>query len=77
MGLSGQRIKVAKSTEELLKRIKDLNPGPHTEHWRILDKQPGPKGQRLILLIDRDYHIAIKETRYRILQDSVKELLRS
>jgi hypothetical protein len=55
--------KDAKSPDELLKWIKDLNPGLHTEHWRILDKQPEPKGQRLILLIDRDSHMAIKETR--------------
>jgi hypothetical protein len=25
----------------------------HAEHWRILDKQPEAKGQRLTLLIDR------------------------
>jgi hypothetical protein len=43
--------KVAKSPAELLKWIKDLNPGLHMEHWSVLDKQPKQTGQRLILLI--------------------------
>jgi hypothetical protein len=48
------RDKVAKSHEELLKWIKDLNPGPNIEHCRVLDRQPELKGQRLVLLIDQD-----------------------
>jgi hypothetical protein len=36
--------KFVKSPDELLKWMKDLSPGFHTEHWRILDKQPEPKG---------------------------------
>jgi hypothetical protein len=52
--------KVAKSPHELLKWVKGLNPGLHTENWRIRDKQPEPKGERLIILIDRDYQVAIK-----------------
>jgi hypothetical protein len=44
------KYKVANRPNELLKWIKDLNPGLHTEHWRILDKQPEPEGQRSILL---------------------------
>jgi hypothetical protein len=47
------RDRVAQNQEQLLKWIKDLNPGLHTEHWRVLNKQPEPKGLRLILLIDR------------------------
>jgi hypothetical protein len=30
-----KKYKVAKSPDELLKWIKDLSPGLHTEHWRI------------------------------------------
>jgi hypothetical protein len=60
------RDKVAKSPEELLKWIKDLNPGLQTEHWMVLDTQPELKGQRLILLIDRDSLTVIKETGYKI-----------
>jgi hypothetical protein len=47
------RDKVAKSPDKLLKLIKDLNQGLHIEHWRILDKQPEPKGQRLSFLYTR------------------------
>jgi hypothetical protein len=52
--------KVAESPEQLLKWIRDLNPGLHAEHWRILDKQPEPKGQRLVILIIHDSHKDIK-----------------
>jgi hypothetical protein len=48
----------------LLKWIKNLNPGLHTKHWRVLDKQSELKGQRLILFIDRYSLTAIKRTRY-------------
>jgi DNA integrity scanning protein DisA with diadenylate cyclase activity len=58
--------KVAKSPDDLLKWIKDLNPGLHTEHWRVLDRLAEPKGQGLILLIDRDSFKVIKETGYKI-----------
>jgi hypothetical protein len=64
------RDKVVQNQEELLKWIKNLNPGLHIEHWRVLDKQSEPKGQRLILLVDRDSLTAIKRTGYKILQDS-------
>jgi hypothetical protein len=57
----------ARNPDELLQWIKQLNPGLHTEYWRALDKQPEPKGQRLILLIDRDTYNIIKRTRYKIL----------
>jgi hypothetical protein len=58
--------KVAQNKEELLKWVKNLNPGLNTEHWRVLDKQSEPKGQRLILHIDRDSYTNIKRTGYRI-----------
>jgi hypothetical protein len=57
--------KVAKSPDKLLKFIKDLNPGLHTEQRRVLDRQPEPKGQRLNLITDRDSKV-IKETGYKI-----------
>jgi hypothetical protein len=57
--------KVAQN-QELLKWVKNLNPGLNTEHWRVLNKQSEPKGQRLILLIDRDSYTTIKRTRHRI-----------
>jgi hypothetical protein len=72
----GTKDKVANSPDELLKWIKDLNPGLHTEHWRILDKQPEPEGQRPILLIDWDSHTAIKGSGYKFLPHFLKELLR-
>jgi hypothetical protein len=65
----GEHVTVATNTqspEELLKWVKDLNPGLHVEHWRVLVRQPEPKGQRLILLIDRDSLTAIKGTGYKI-----------
>jgi hypothetical protein len=58
--------KVAKSPNELLRWIKGLNPGLHTGHWRVLDRLPQLKGQRLILLIDGDPFKIIKETSYKI-----------
>jgi hypothetical protein len=58
--------KVAQNQEELLKWVKNLNPGLNTEHWRVLDKQFEPKGQRLILHIDRDSYSSIRRTGYRI-----------
>jgi hypothetical protein len=60
------RDRVAQNQEELLKWIKNLNPGLHTEHWRVLNKQPEPKGLRLILFIDTDSYISIKRTGHRI-----------
>lgn len=45
----------------LLKRMKMLNPGMKTEHWKVLDKQVDEVGQRLILLVDQDSAKVIKE----------------
>jgi hypothetical protein len=58
---------IARNPDELQQWIKQLNPGLHTEYWRALDKQPELKGQRLILLIDRDSYNTIKRTGYKIL----------
>jgi hypothetical protein len=55
------RDRVAQNQEELLKWIKNLNPGLHTEHWRVLNKQPETKGLRLILFIDRASYISIED----------------
>jgi hypothetical protein len=60
------RDRVTQYQEELLKWIKNLNPGLHTEHWRVLNKQPEPKGLRLILFIDRDSYTCIRRTGHRI-----------
>jgi hypothetical protein len=60
------RDKFAQTQDELLKWIKNFNTGLHTENWRILDKQPEPKGQRLILHIDQDSFLAIKRTGFKI-----------
>jgi hypothetical protein len=38
----------------------------NTEHWRVLDKQSEPKGQRLILHIDWDSYTSIKRTGHKI-----------
>jgi hypothetical protein len=61
------RDKFAQTQDELLKWIRPLNPGLNTENWRILDKHSEPKGQRLILYIDRDSILAIKRTGYKII----------
>jgi hypothetical protein len=58
--------KQSDDTEELLRWIRDLNPGLHMEHWRVLERQLESKGQRLILPVDRDSAKAIKETGYRV-----------
>ncbi|PNF16032.1 hypothetical protein B7P43_G04600, partial [Cryptotermes secundus] len=58
--------KIDQNQEELLKWITDLNPGLHTENWRVLDKQSQTKGERLILFIDRDSHTIIQRTGYKI-----------
>jgi hypothetical protein len=50
--LSGQRTRFQKVLIELLKWIHDFNPGFHTEHWRVLDRLPELKGQRLTLIIE-------------------------
>jgi hypothetical protein len=60
------RDRIAQNQEELLKWIADLNPGLHTENWRVLDKQSESKGQRLVLFIDQDSHIIIQRTGYKI-----------
>jgi hypothetical protein len=56
------RDRVAQTQDELLRWIRNLNPRLHTENWRILGKQYEPKGNRLILHIDRDSFVAIKKT---------------
>jgi hypothetical protein len=72
------RDKVVQTSDELLKWMKNLNPELHIEHWRVLDKQSEPKGQRLILLIDQDPLTAIRRTGYKNLtglsQGTVKVL---
>jgi hypothetical protein len=60
------RDNVAQIQDELLSCIKNLNPGLHTENWRVLGRQSEPKGQRLILHIDRDSLVAIQKTGYKI-----------
>jgi hypothetical protein len=58
------RDKVAQIQDELLNWIKNLNPGLHMENWRMLGRQSEPKGQRLILHIDRNSLLAIQKTGY-------------
>jgi hypothetical protein len=42
--------KVAKSPDELVCWIKDLNSGLNTENWRVLDRLPEPKTRGLSFL---------------------------
>jgi hypothetical protein len=58
--------KVAKGPEEILEWIKSLNPGLHTENWRVLDSRDEPLGRRLILLVDQDSGKILKGTSYKI-----------
>jgi hypothetical protein len=60
------RDRVGQNQEQLLKWIKNLNPGLHMEHSRVLNKQSELKGQRLILLIDWDSYTTIKRSRHKI-----------
>jgi hypothetical protein len=52
----------AQTQDELLQWVKSLNPGLNTEHWKVLGKQSKPKGQRLIMHIDRDSLATIRST---------------
>jgi hypothetical protein len=40
-----------------------------TGNWRVPDKQPVPKGQRLILQVNQDLVTAIKENSYKIIRE--------
>jgi hypothetical protein len=55
------RDNVAQTQDELLQWVKSLNPGLNTEHWKVLDKQSEPKGQRL-MHIDQDSLATIRST---------------
>jgi hypothetical protein len=44
----------------------DFNPEFHTKHWRVLERLPELKGQRLTLIIEWDSYKVIKETGYKI-----------
>jgi hypothetical protein len=55
---------VAQTQDELLTWVKNLNPGLNTEHWKVLNRQSEPKGQRLILHIDWNSLVAIRSTGY-------------
>jgi hypothetical protein len=58
--------KVATGPEDLLKWIKSLNLGLHTENWRVLDSKDEPTGRRISLLVNRDTALIIKRTGYKI-----------
>jgi hypothetical protein len=60
------RDNFAQTQDELLTSVKNLNPGLNTEHWKVLDRQSEPKGQRLILHIDRDSLVTTRSTAYKI-----------
>ena len=53
--------KVSTDSTELLQWIKSLNPGLHTENWKVLDSKDEAIGRRLILLVDRDSVNATKK----------------
>jgi hypothetical protein len=57
---------VAQTQDELLRWIQHLNPGLHTETWRVLGRQSERKGQRLFLHIHRDSLVIIQKTGYKI-----------
>jgi hypothetical protein len=56
------RDNVAQTQDELLQWVKSLKPGLDTEHWKVLDKQSEPKGQRLIMHSDQDSLVTIRST---------------
>jgi hypothetical protein len=60
------RDKVAQTQDELLRWIQHLNPGLHTENWRVLGRQSEPMGQILFLHIDQDSLRTIQKTGYKI-----------
>jgi hypothetical protein len=55
------RDKVAQTQDELLRWTLNLNPGLHTENWRVLGRQSETKCQRLFLHIDRDSLVIIQK----------------
>jgi hypothetical protein len=70
------REKVAQIQDELLRWIQNLNPGLHTENWRVLCRQSEPKGQRLFLHIDRDSLETIQNSGYKIFTGLSHEIVR-
>jgi hypothetical protein len=53
--------KIVYSPDEVLKWIKNLSPRLCNEHWRVLYRPLKSKGQRLLLLTDRDSFKVTKE----------------
>ena len=58
--------------EELLQWIKSLNPGFHTENWRVLDSNEDPTGRRPIVIVDQDSATVFKRPAVRVLQGCVR-----
>jgi hypothetical protein len=58
--------KISADSEELLQWIGSLNPGLHTENWKVLHSRDEVIQRRLILLVDRDSVNATKNIRYKI-----------
>jgi hypothetical protein len=42
--------------------MNNLNPGLHTENWRVVGRQSEPKGQRIFLHIDRGSLVTNQKT---------------
>jgi hypothetical protein len=57
---------VSTDPEELCKWIKSLNPGPHTDNWRVLNSREEPSSRRHILPVDWGSANTIKRTGYKI-----------
>lgn len=85
MNASYPRLKVAFRTkgkvytnaDVILMWIWDSYPGLNTEYWRVLDRLPKAKDQRLPLLIHRASFKTIRKPPLRYSQDSLSRVLRS
>jgi hypothetical protein len=68
-------VKVTTNPDDILRWIKDFNPGFNTEHWRVLDRLPEAKAQRLLLLIHQAFFTTIKKLSTTYSHDSFRRLL--
>jgi hypothetical protein len=68
-------VKVATNPDDILRFIKDFNPGLNTQHWRVLDRLPEAKAQGLLLVIHWASFTTIKNSATRYSHNSFRKPL--